>query len=230
MLDLRTPPPHPLVAASILSADFGRIAAECRDVIEKGADLLHVDVMDGHFVPNLTMGRDMIRGLRRHFPDACIDVHLMVERPEDYLDSFAAAGANTFSLHLELCPPLKLDGLDAAGLIRRIHDAGMLAGMVVNPPTPVEPIERYLAELDLVLVMSVNPGRSGQAFMPEVLAKARWLRDRLGPAQRLEMDGGINLDTVGQAVAAGVDMLVTASALFGADDRRAVIDRFHTAR
>lgn len=229
MLSITAPPPRPLVAASILSADFGRMADDCRDVLDKGADLLHIDVMDGHFVANLTMGQDMIRGLRRHFPGTFLDVHLMVERPGDYIDSFAAAGANLFAFHLEVCAPLRPNGADAAELIERIHRAGMAAGMVINPATPPEGLGPYLASLELVLVMSVVPGRSGQSFMPQVLDKTRWIKQRTGPSTRLEMDGGINPATAGDAVAAGADVLVTASALFGAKDRAQVIRQLHEA-
>lgn len=227
MLDITIPPPHPLVAASILSADFGRMADDCRQVLNLGADLLHIDVMDGHFVPNLTMGVDMIRGLRKHFPDTYLDVHLMVERPSDYVDMFAAAGANLFSFHLEVSRPMREQGEDAAALINRIHKAGMHAGMVINPPTAPDGLAPYLNQLELVLVMSVNPGRSGQAFMPQVLDKVRWLRSRIGARTRLEMDGGISPITVAQAVEAGADTLVTASALFGAKDRGQVIAQLH---
>ncbi len=227
MLTLTEKPARPLVAASILSADFGRMVADCEDVLARGADLLHVDVMDGHFVPNLTMGADMIRGLRRHLPDTYLDVHLMVERPGEYVEPFAQAGANMFTFHLEVCQPQRPDGADAAELIERIHAAGMDAGMAVNPPTAAAPLEPWLSQLELVLVMSVNPGRSGQRFMPEVLDKARWAAARIGDRTRLEMDGGLNPQTGGQAVAAGVDVLVSASALFGAEDRAAVIQAMH---
>ena len=230
MTQLTTPPSHPLVAASVLSADFGRMAEECRDVLDAGADILHVDVMDGHFVPNLTMGQDMIAGLRRHFPDALLDVHLMVERPGDYVESFARAGASVFTFHLEVCQPMRSadeDGCDAAELIDRIHDAGMSAGMCINPPTPPDGLEPYLPGLDLILIMSVNPGRSGQKFIPQILDKAHWLTGRLGPETRLEMDGGLNPDTASAVVEAGVDVIVTASALFGAADRGKVIKQLH---
>jgi len=180
--------------------------------------------MDGHFVPNLTMGQDMIRGLRRHFPDVFLDVHLMVERPGDYIESFARAGANLFAFHLEVCGR---HGNEPQHLIEKIHHAGMHAGMVINPHTGPGGLEPLLADLQLVLVMSVNPGRSGQAFIPEVLTKVHWLKQRLGPATRLEMDGGISPQTAPPAVAAGADTLVTASALFGAADRAAVIDALH---
>ncbi len=230
MLDLQTPPSHPLISASILSADFGRMAEDCREVLSLGADLLHVDVMDGHFVSNLTMGADMIRGLREHLPDTFLDVHLMVERPGDYVDAFAAAGANLFNFHLEVCAPFHPAGLDGHALIERVRAAGMRVGMTINPHTPAEPLGPYLDALDLVLVMSVVPGRSGQAFMPEVLPKVRWLKERLRPSQRLEMDGGVSPTTAGGCVAAGADVLVSASALFGATDRAAAIRAMHEAR
>lgn len=229
MLDLKQQPGHPLVAASILSADFGDMAADCRRVLDLGADLLHVDVMDGHFVPNLTMGADMIRGLRRHLPDVYLDVHLMVERPQEYVEAFAEAGANQFAFHAEVCPPGD-GGAQGLALIERIHALGMDAGVVVNPPTPVQAVEPYLDAVDLVLVMSVNPGRSGQSFMPEVLEKTRWVAQRVGPATRVEMDGGLSPSTAPLAVEAGADTLVTASALFGSDDPKRVIEAFHACK
>ncbi len=223
MLNINDSPAQPLIAASIHSADYGRHPDERRDVLDSGADRLHVDVMDGHFVPNLTMGRDVIQGLRRHLPDTFLDVHLMVERPQEYIDDFAKAGANLFTFHVEVCRPARPDGPDAGDLIRRIRKTGMAAGMAVNPPTGVEGLEAHLADLDLALVMSVNPGFSGQKFMAEVLAKVDRLHGRRAPKTRIEMDGGLNPTTSADAIAAGTDVLVTASALFGADDRAAVI-------
>lgn len=229
MLDIRRPPAQPLVAASILSADFGRMAEECRDVLDKGADLLHIDVMDGHFVPNLTMGADMVRALRKHLPDAFLDVHLMVERPGEFIAMFAEAGADLFSFHVEVCQPHRPHGEDADSLIDRIRSEGMHAGMVINPPTPAKTLEPWLGALDLVLVMSVNPGRAGQPFIREVLEKSRWIAARLERSTRLEMDGGLSPETAPEAVAAGADVLVTASSLFRADDRAAVIRDLRTA-
>ena len=226
-LDLRDPPTHPLVAASILSADFGKMAEDCQRVLELGVDLLHVDVMDGHFAPNLTMGADMIRGVRKHLPHVNLDVHLMVERPEEYVDQFADAGASNFAFHVEVCDTQKPGGVDGQKLIDRIHALGMTAGIVINPPTGPETLAPYLDAVDLVLVMSVNPGFSGQSFMPEVLDKARWVSQSVNRHTRVEMDGGLNPQTAPLAVEAGVDTLVTASALFCSADPKSVIDAFH---
>lgn len=227
ILDLRTPPTHPLLAASILSADFGAMAADCQRVLDLGADLLHVDVMDGHFAPNLTMGVDMIKGVRKHLPSVNLDVHLMVEDPGHYVEAFAKAGASNFAFHVEVCNTMREGGIDGHALIEQIHDLGMTAGIVINPPTDVQTLQPYLDAVDLVLVMSVNPGFSGQSFMPEVLDKARWIKSRVDENTRIEMDGGLNPETAPLAVEAGVDTLVTASALFGAEDPKAVIDAFH---
>lgn len=229
-LDINLQPAHPLVAASILSADFAYMARDVQDVLNHGADLLHIDVMDGHFVKNLSMGQDMCKGIRKHFASVFLDVHLMVQDPALFVPQFASAGANLTSFHLEVCKPYKSDGIDAHEMIATIHKLGMKAGMVVNPATPVQGLEPYLESLDLVLIMSVVPGKSGQAFMPEVLEKTRWVKERVGAHTRVEMDGGISPETVRQAVAAGADTLVTASALFGSDDRAGVIKAMHRAR
>lgn len=229
MLDLHTKPERPLVAASILAADFARIAEEANDALDKGADLLHVDVMDGHFVANLTMGADMIRGLRRHLPDTFLDVHLMVERPHEYIDSFAEAGGNNFSFHLEVCHPFHPHGPEVGDLIDRVHGAGMTAGLVINPYTSAWPVEPYLDRLDLVLVMSVIPGLGGQSFMPHVLKQSQWLAERVDGRTRLEMDGGLDAETAPPAVTSGVDVLVAGSSVFKADDRAEAIAALHRA-
>jgi len=229
MLKLNEVPSRPLVAASILSADFGRIADECADALDKGADLLHLDVMDGHFVPNLTMGVDMCRALRHHFPQTFLDVHLMVDEPWNFVSTFADAGANLLTVHCEICRPWSLAGPEPGTVIEQIHAAGALAGMAFNPATSADVEADVLAALDLLLVMSVNPGRSGQSFMPDVLKKTRDLHARAGAATRIEMDGGLSPATATAAVAAGCQILVTASALFEAKDRAAVIHAMHNA-
>ena len=199
-----------LVAPSILAADFARLAEDSAQALEAGGDVLHVDVMDGHFVPNLTFGPALVKSLRRALPGAFLDVHLMVEDPGAFVGSFVEAGANHVSFHVE---PIGLDSCVA--LAERVRGLGATAGVTVNPPTPVESILPALDAFDLVLVMSVNPGFGGQAFMPEVLEKVRVVAER-GPAeQRVQMDGGIAPDTAGSAREAGCDVLVAGSAVFG---------------
>jgi ribulose-phosphate 3-epimerase len=223
MLDIRTTPTRPLLAASVLAADFGAMAPDAERALLARADLLHVDVMDGHFVPNLTFGADMIRGLRRHLPDVYLDVHLMVERPQDYVQPFAEAGANGFTFHIEVCDPHRTHGVDADALLDKIRQAGMRPGLTINPETPVSWIEPRLEQVDLALVMSVWPGFGGQAFMPETLKKAQALRTAGGPSLRIEMDGGLDPSTAPRAVASGVDVLVAGSAVFKSEDRAKTI-------
>ena len=213
---ITSPPTLPLVAPSILSADFSRLGDECKSAIECGADLLHLDVMDGHFVPNLTMGPALCNSLREIMPDVYLDVHLMVNSPMMYIDSFASAGANLLTGHIEAND-------DPIELVEAIHDAGMDAGIAINPPTEVENILPFIEAFDLILVMSVNPGFSGQAFMPEVLQKVETIHQRLRPDQRLQMDGGVGLATCNACRDAGCDVLVAASAIFGTSDYETAI-------
>jgi ribulose-phosphate 3-epimerase len=207
-------PPHlPLIAPSILAADFARLGPEAADVEQAGADLLHVDIMDGHFVPNLTMGPDVVMALARSCK-LMQDVHLMVSQPAEYVEPFAKAGAGHMTFHIEVAP--RDTGID---LIKRIHDLGCTAGVSLNPDTPVSDLKEVLPHADLILVMSVFPGFTGQSFMPETLEKVRFLRHELGTHQRLEIDGGIGIRVAHEALEAGADVLVAGAAIFRNPER-----------
>jgi len=211
---LTSPPGLPLIAPSILSADFAEMGAECAHALEAGGDLLHLDVMDGHFVPNLTMGPDMCRALRRALPEAFLDVHLMVTDPAMFVEPFVEAGADHLTFHIEAMPAGR-ERETARELAARIRSSGISAGLSLNPPTSVERVLDVLDAFEMVLVMSVHPGYSGQAFMPEALAKARRIRERAGTDLRVQMDGGIGTENASAVLDAGCDVLVSASAIFG---------------
>lgn len=211
-----------LIAPSILSADFSRLGDDCRNALTAGGDLLHVDVMDGHFAPNLSMGPAVCAALHRALPDACLDVHLMVTDPAAYIEPFDKAGASHISFHIEAVG-------NPRPLLAEIHARGMSAGLAINPDTPAEAIFAYLGEIDLALVMSVTPGFSGQSFMPRVLTKTRALRDAAPKGMRIQMDGGVAPDTASACRAHGCDLIVAASAIFNRRDYAAAIQALRTA-
>jgi ribulose-phosphate 3-epimerase len=222
----RPPLAHtPWIAPSILSADFARLGAEVEAVLAAGADLIHFDVMDNHYVPNLTVGPLVCEALRKHGITAPIDVHLMVRPVDRLVADFAKAGATWISFH-----PEASDHVDRT--IALIRDHGCKPGLVLNPATPLAWLDHTLPQLDLVLLMSVNPGFGGQAFIPATLDKIRAVRERIragGRDVRLEVDGGIKVDNIGAVAAAGADTFVAGSAIFGSGDYAATVRAMRAA-
>ena len=204
------------IAPSILSADFAALGDECRKVLACGADWIHVDVMDGHFVPNLTIGAPVVTCLRKAMPDAFLDVHLMVEHPEVYVEPMTKAGANQFTFHYEATTQVR-------ELIDVIHKAGMRASISIKPKTPVDVVFPFLDFVDMILVMTVEPGFGGQEFMHDMLGKVKAIRERK-PELDIEVDGGLNAKTIDEAAAAGANCIV-AGAVFRVDDPAGLIAR-----
>ncbi|MBB5014425.1 ribulose-phosphate 3-epimerase [Rehaibacterium terrae] len=214
-----------IIAPSILSANFAKLGEDVDAVLAAGADWVHFDVMDNHYVPNLTIGPMVCEALRRHGVTAPIDVHLMVKPVDRIVPDFAKAGATLISFHPEASEHVHRT-------VQLIKSHGCRAGLVLNPATPVEVLEWVLEELDLVLLMSVNPGFGGQAFIPSALDKLRRVRgmiDRSGKAIRLQIDGGVKVDNIGEIAAAGADTFVAGSAIFNAPDYADVIARMRAA-
>ncbi|MGB5290777.1 MAG: ribulose-phosphate 3-epimerase [Lysobacterales bacterium] len=210
---------HSVISPSILSADFARLGEDTQAVLDAGADWVHFDVMDNHFVPNMTIGPMVCKALRKHGITAPIDVHLMVQPVDDLIVEFAKAGASMITFHPEA-------SIHVDRSINLIKENGCQAGLVFNPTTPLNILDWSLEQLDMVLLMSVNPGFGGQSFIPyvmEKIARVRSLIDATGQDIRLEIDGGVTVDNIGSLAEAGVDTFVSGSAIFGTDDYAATI-------
>jgi len=207
-----------MIAPSILSADFSRLGSEIRAVEQAGAEIIHVDVMDGHFVPNITIGPLVVRAVRQ-VTDLPVDVHLMITEPDRYLQDFAEAGADWITVHVEACTHLHRT-------LHHIKELGKKAGAVLNPATSLSTLEYVLADIDLVMLMSVNPGFGGQSFIQSTLGKIQTLRamlDEVNPGAGIEIDGGISPKTIADVAGAGANIFVAGSAIYGKEEYGAVI-------
>ncbi|HUS72961.1 MAG TPA: ribulose-phosphate 3-epimerase [Sedimentisphaerales bacterium] len=222
MSDLRLPKAGTIeIAPSILSADFARLADEIAVVESAGASIVHLDVMDGHFVPNITIGPPVIAKLRK-YSSLVFDAHLMISEPAEFAKAFVEAGANHITFHIEVADQPQI-------LIDKLHNLGCTAGICLNPETPVEAVEKIAPLCDMVLVMTVRPGFGGQKFMPEAAKKVRRIREIVGPDIRIEVDGGIDPDTTPIVVSYGADTLVVGNAIFSKSDRIAAINAIRDA-
>jgi len=209
------------IAPSILSADFSNLSSEIRQVTEAGARMVHVDVMDGHFVPNLSLGPPVVKWIRK-CTDAILDVHLMITDPQTYAPRFIDAGADNITFHIETVDK-------PAAFIETLRSLGVSVGITLNPKTPVETILDVAPLCDIVLVMTVEPGFGGQSFMDDAAQKCIAIRDKVGDSIRIEVDGGINADTAKRVVSYGADTLVAGNAIFGQKDRAAAIEEIFQA-
>ncbi len=210
----------PLIAPSMLKCDFSNLQREVELLEAAGAEVLHLDVMDGHFVPNLSYGPMVIQRLRR-ITDLPFDAHLMISEPERYLDDYVSAGCDSLTIHIEAVPqPIRL--------LRRIREAGCLAGLALNPGTPIDAISSVIDECDLLLVMSVEPGFGGQSFQPAALEKVRHLKQLVPDTVLISIDGGIGPDIITECASAGCDLYVVGSAIFDSADYKAAIDKMRT--
>lgn len=213
------------IAPSILSADFAALGTEVAEAEASGGDWIHVDVMDGHFVPNITLGPPIVKAVKAH-TSLPLDVHLMIENPERYIPEFAASGANVITVHAEACVHLHR-------VVHQIKELGLLAGVAINPGTPASAVREVLEDVDMVLVMTVNPGFGGQSFIPHTLKKIRqireWAREVNHTSLRIEVDGGIAEATAPLVAEAGADVLVAGNAVFGRSDRAAAIKAIREA-
>ncbi|MGB0909525.1 MAG: ribulose-phosphate 3-epimerase [Nitrospirales bacterium] len=217
-------PTPPLIAPSILSADFGQLAEAVHQLEAAGADWIHIDVMDGHFVPNLTVGPPIVEALRK-VTTLPLDVHLMMTNPDAFIEEFAEAGADYLTVHVETCPHLHRT-------LQSIKEHKVKAGVTLNPATSVNTLDQVINEVDLILVMSVNPGFGGQKFISSCLEKIARVRQLLNQTQSsglLEVDGGVNLQNAGSIVKAGADVLVSGSAIFGSDNYSNTIQQMRTS-
>ncbi len=212
------------IAPSILSADFAHLADEIKAVEEAGADIIHIDVMDGHFVPNFTIGPPIVAAIKK-VARRPLDVHLMMTNPDDFIPEFVEAGSDYLTVHVETCPHLHRT-------VQSIKERGIKAGVTLNPATPISSVEPILSEVDLLLIMSVNPGFGGQKFIPSVMDKikaARKMIDAQGLKVELEVDGGLKVDNVGAISSAGADIFVAGSAIFGSKDYKQTITKMRQA-
>jgi len=203
------------ISPSILSSDFSRLAEEVKAVEQAGADMLHLDIMDGHFVPNITFGPVVVAAIKS-VATTPLDVHLMIENPDAYIDDFIAAGADILTIHAEACTHLQKT-------LRQIKDSGIKAAASLNPSTPLEALKYVLDDLDMALIMSVNPGFSGQKFIPQVMEKISHTRELVGKSIDIQVDGGVTPDNAAEIVKAGANILVAGSAVFGKSDYAAAI-------